>query len=250
VQAFKTKIESKYDLDDPRRTLEHKEIILSKPFLKGIYEEWYAQLLHETSDCPDGIKIEIGSGGGFLKDIEPKVITSDILELPVVDQVFSAEEMPFSDNEVSAIMMVNVFHHIPEVRKFLREAQRVLKSGGKIVMIEPANSMWSRFIYKNLHHEMFDEQRDWTFPTSGPLSGSNQALPYIVFERDREIFEREFNDLKVEYIKLHTGLRYLFSGGVSRMQMIPSFAGGFIKSVENLFPTAIGMFQTIVVKKN
>ena len=30
-----------YDLDDPRRTIHHKEIILSKPFLKKLYIEWY-----------------------------------------------------------------------------------------------------------------------------------------------------------------------------------------------------------------
>ena len=96
---------------------------------------------------------------------------------------------------------------------------------------------------------MFDEKRDWTFPTTGPLSGSNQALPYIVFERDHKKFKSEFPNLQVEQIKLHTGLRYLFSGGVSRMQMIPSFATGFVKFVENLFPSSLGMFQTIVVKK-
>ena len=249
MQLFSAKIESKYELDDPRRTLEHREIILSKPFLKSLYEEWYAVLLKETASCPEGVKLEIGAGGGFLKEIEPNIITSDILDLPVVDKVFSAEEMPFSDNEVSAIMMVNVFHHIPDCRKFLREAQRVLKSGGKIVMIEPANSVWSRFIYKNFHHELFDEKRDWTFPSAGPLSGSNQALPYIVFERDRAEFDNEFPNLEVAKIELHTGLRYLFSGGVSRMQMIPSFAGGFVKFIENLFPSTTGMFQTIVVQK-
>ena len=116
-------------------------------------------------------------------------------------------------------------------------------------MIEPANSIWSRLIYKNLHHEMFDEKRDWTFPSTGPLSGSNQALPYIVFERDRSIFNEEFPELEVENIELHTGLRYLFSGGVSRNQMIPTFAIGFIKSIEEMLPNLIGMFQTIVVKK-
>ena len=244
-----SKKKSEYDLDDPRRTLEHRDIILNKPFLKSIYKEWYAMLLKETKDCPEGILLEIGSGGGFLKEVEPSVVTSDILDLPVVDKVFNAEQMPFEDKTLSAIVMVNVFHHIPDVRKFLKESSRVLKKGGKIVMVEPANSPWSRVIYKNLHHEMFDEKRDWSFPTSGPLSGSNQALPYIVFKRDQETFNQEFPEFKVEKIQLHTGLRYLFSGGVSKMQMIPSFLGPVVKLVENSAPNMIGMFQTISVIK-
>ena len=81
---FKAKIESNYDLDDPRRTLEHRDVILSKPFLKNIYKEWYGKLLNEVQDGPSGIKLEIGSGGGFFQEIEPDIVTSDILDLPVV----------------------------------------------------------------------------------------------------------------------------------------------------------------------
>ena len=28
-------------------------------------------------------------------------------------------------------------------------------------MIEPANTWFSRIIYKNFHHEVFDESSDW-----------------------------------------------------------------------------------------
>ena len=244
------KIASKYDLDDPKRTLEHRDIILSKSFLKRIYTDWYTEILHEAEDTIEGVKLEIGSGGGFIKDIDSRIITSDILELPNVDKVFSAEAMPFKENEVSAIMMVNVFHHIPNVRNFLTEASRVLKKGGKIIMIEPANSPMSRFIYKNFHHELFDEKRDWTFPQTGPLSGSNQALPYIVFKRDKKEFEQSFPSLSVDKLYLHTSYRYILSGGVSRNQLIPGFMYSFFKLLERVLPNCTGMFQTIVIRKN
>lgn len=244
------KIASKYELDDPKRTLEHREIILSKPFLKRIYTDWYNEILREAATTPEGIKLEIGSGGGFIKDLDSSVITSDILELPNVDKVFNAEKMPFEDSQLSAIMMVNVFHHIPNVRNFLTEASRVLKKGGKIIMIEPANSLLSRFIYKNFHHELFDEKRDWTFPESGPLSGSNQALPYIVFKRDKNEFARSFPNLSVDKFYLHTAYRYILSGGVSRNQLVPDFMYSFFRTMEGVFPNCTGMFQTIVISKN
>ena len=116
-------------------------------------------------------------------------------------------------------------------------------------MIEPGKSPFSRFIYKTFHHEDFDDKTDWTFPATGPLSGSNQALPFIVFTRDKEIFEKEFPLLEVEKLSLHSGLRYLVSGGVSRKQMVPDFAYGMLKSIEQMAPSLIGMFQTIVIKK-
>jgi hypothetical protein len=30
-----------FDLDDPRATLAHRDIILQKPFLKRLYQDWY-----------------------------------------------------------------------------------------------------------------------------------------------------------------------------------------------------------------
>ena len=40
--------------------------------------------------------------------------------------------------------------------RFLVELERCLKPGGKIVMIEPANTRFSRLIFRRFHHEMFE----------------------------------------------------------------------------------------------
>ncbi|MCW3078126.1 MAG: Methyltransferase type 11, partial [Bacteroidetes bacterium] len=144
-----------YDLDDPKATLAHREIILSKPYLKRLYLGWYKLFISKTKDIKGGRHLEIGSGGGFYKEVFPEVVTSDILDLPNVDKVFSAEEMPFGSNELASIVMLNVFHHIPKPYLFLKEAERTLIKGGKIIMIEPANSSLARFIYKRFHHEPF-----------------------------------------------------------------------------------------------
>ncbi len=242
-----------FDIDDPRRTLQHRDIILSKQFLRKLYEEWYAIFKFHATQVPAGALVELGSGGGFLKEIIPNVITSDVLEIPnIVDKIFYAQEMPFENESVSAIFMTDVFHHIPDSGAFLKEATRVLKHKGRIVMIEPGNSIWGRFIYKNFHHEPFNIHGDWFIPQSGPMSGSNQALPYIVFERDRKKFEKEFPELKIKEISYHTPLRYLLSGGVSKKQMVPSFSFGFFKALEKFLRginNKFGMFVTIVIEK-
>jgi SAM-dependent methyltransferase len=241
-----------YDLDDPRATLAHKEIILRKPFLKRLYEDWYSEFRTAAGQFPGGKFLELGSGGGFLKDVFPSVITSDILPLECCDQVLSAEAMPFQAGELQGIFMLNVFHHIPHPWMFLKEAERVLSTGGRVVMIEPANSTFSRFIYRKFHHEPFEPAGAWEFPSSGPLSGSNQALPYIYFERDRKKFEQEFPTLRIKTLRYHTPFRYLMSGGVSMRPLVPSWSFGFFSGVERMLsPLAgkLGMFVTIELEK-
>lgn len=246
----KYKIE--YELDDPRTTLAHRDIILQKKFLKRLYEDWYKSMFAEMGELGKGKVLEIGSGGGFLKELYPNVITSDILALPNVDQVFSAEELPFKDGELSAICMLNVFHHIPHPHHFLKEAQRTLVKGGKVVMIEPANSALGRFIYKRFHHEPFDETGAREIKAGNPLSHSNQALPYIYFERDLDLFKKEYPQLRIVSVKYHSPFSYVISGGVSRSAMLPYFMYSLVKFKEWLlspFSKQLGLFCTVVVEK-
>jgi SAM-dependent methyltransferase len=245
------KIEIPYSMDSPERTLFHREILLKKKFMRELYREWYDYFKDSFIGLPKGKIIEIGSGGGFLKEIIPEVITSDIIPLPNNDMTLSALDMPFAEGELSAIVMIDTFHHLPDCAQFLREAERVLLTGGKIVMVEPANSWWGRFIYTNFHHEPFNPKGDWTFPSTGPLSDANGALPWIVFKRDRERFINEFPGLKITEIKNHTPVRYLLSGGFTMKQLMPDFMYGPVKLAEKLISPIKGfsMFTTIVIEK-
>jgi SAM-dependent methyltransferase len=241
-----------YDLDDPRATLAHREIILRKPFLKKLYLKWYMQFIRSCHEAGKGTYLEIGSGGGFLKEVFPEAVTSDILDLPNVDKVFNAESLPFRENELTAIMMLNVFHHIPRPYLFLKEAARTLRKGGRILMIEPANTPMARFIYKRFHHEPFEESGPREISAGNPLSNSNQALPHIYFERDREWLEKEFPNLQIRRITYHSPFSYILSGGVSRSAMLPGFLFPAVSAFEWLLtPLArkIGLFCTIEIEK-
>jgi len=240
------------DLDDPATTLLHAKIIRKKPFLRKLYIDFYRQFEKVAYDYPKQVLVELGSGGGFIKEIIPNVITSDIVELPNVDKVFSVFDMPFDQASVDAFFMFDVLHHIAVPRAFFREALRCLKAGGRIVMIEPANTWWSRFIYKSFHHELFDTQAKWERQEPGRLSHGNGALAWIIFSRDRKIFEQEFPSLKIVSMRNHTPLRYLLSGGLSLRQLVPSFTYPAIKAVEYLLSPMnnfLGMFQTIELEK-
>jgi len=241
------------DLDSPEATLLHRRIIQSKPFLKSLYGDFYQTLICEIPDGASKLCVELGSGGGFIKEIYPQIVTSDLLPLEGVDRCFSVMEMPFEAGTVDAFLMIDVFHHIPDSELFLKEMNRCLKPGGRIVMIEPANTFWGRFIYQNFHHEPFDPEAGWKFEPGGPLSSANGALPWIIFSRDRKQFKTKFPSLEIKKFQAHTPLRYLISGGGSMKQLLPSFSYPVIKTLEwcaaplNAF---LGMFYFIVLQKN
>lgn len=208
-------------IDDPRTTERRRGVIQSNKFLRRIYDEWYRSICARIPEGPGGV-LEVGSGAGFFAEYVPGLIASEVFPCPHVQLVLDARRLPFSSGSLKAIAMVDVLHHIPDNRAFLTEAQRCLRSGGSVVMIEPWVSTWSRHIYTHLHHEPFEPAaKDWTFPETGPLSGANGALPWIIFERDRRAFESEFRELEIQAVQPFMPFRYLVSGGVSMRQLMP-----------------------------
>lgn len=225
-------------IDDPRTTERRRGIIQGNKFLWRIYDEWY-RLLAERIPTGEGRVLELGSGAGFLDQYVPDLIASEVFACPDLDVIdfdviLDARQLPFASASLKAIVMVDVFHHIPDCRAFLHEASRCLRAGGAIVMVEPWVSWFSRLIFTHLHHEPFlPEAEDWRFPSSGPLSGANGALPWIVFQRDRVAFEKEFPALEIQEMKPFMPFRYLVSGGVSLRPLMPGAAFPVWRALES-----------------
>jgi len=61
-----------------------------------------------------------------------------------------AEHLPFSDNAIDFIFIVNALHHFSEKFLFIKEAQRVLTSNGRLSIIgmDPADRRNKWYIYK------------------------------------------------------------------------------------------------------
>jgi SAM-dependent methyltransferase len=209
------------DLDSPETTEKRRAIIQQNGFLKKIYREWYG-MLAAAIPGGDAAVLELGSGAGFFSEYVPGVITSEVFLCSGNALVADARMLPLKNSTLRAIAMVDVLHHIPDVRRFFAEADRCLLPGGVIAMIEPWKTRWSSLVYQNLHHEPFlPDAREWSFPSSGPLSGANVALPWILFQRDRALFHSEFPNLRLEQLQPTMPLRYLLSGGVSIRPLMP-----------------------------
>ena len=239
------------DLDDPKTTSLRKTIIQEKPLLKSIYQEWYRTVSDHLPNV-DGPVLEIGSGAGFLESYIPDLITSDILPVAGNHIACEAQRLPFRDNCLRALVLINVLHHISDPLLFFKDAERCVKNGGAIIMVEPWVSSWSRIIYSKLHHEPFDPASpSWTLPPSGPLSGGNDALPWIIFQRDRELFMQQTN-WRIKLIEETMPFRYLLSGGVSMRNLMPAWAIRPLTFLEKSMSSRIlnrtAMFAIVVLR--
>jgi SAM-dependent methyltransferase len=237
------------DVDDPRTTLLRREIIQKKAFLNRIYREWYARLA--VNMRPDAHFLELGSGAGFFRSFAPQLITSELFSTPGVDEIVDARQLPFLNDELDGIVMTDVLHHIPDAARFFTEATRCVKTGGQVLMIEPWNTPWGRWVYQRLHSEPFAPGAGWVIPSTGPLSGANGALPWILFERDRELFRQRFPEWSIESIELLMPFSYLLSGGVSLRALVPGWVYRPVRWIEDKFDQRRwAMFALIKLRKH
>lgn len=238
--------------DDPETTRIRRRIVSSKPFLRRIYAEWYARLL-EGLPAVQGAILELGSGAGFFKELCPDALTSEVFRCEGVDAVIDARRLPFSARSLRAIVLTDVMHHIPDCAAFLHEVERTLVPGGRLLMIEPWVSTWSKFVYTRFHAEPFRiDAENWDFPSSGPLSGANGAIPWLVFRRDLERFGRDYPGLVLRKVDPFMPFRYLLSGGVSMRALMPAWSYGLWKRLEHLLSPLNGqlaMFACIAVER-
>ena len=135
--------------------------------------------------CPEGRVLDIGGGTAHIKEFRPDVVSVDILAFPGIDVVADAHRLPFPDGFFAGVVMLDVLHHLERPIEFLKEASRVLKPGGRLVMIEPAMTTLARRFYDHFHEEPVDMNADPFAPVTinpnrDPFD-ANQAIPTLLF---------------------------------------------------------------------
>ncbi len=212
-----------------------REVIRSRPLLRACYDLWYRRLLEDARSVPaspGALLVELGSGGSYLKELAPDVITSDIIP-GIAERVVRAESLPFCDGSVRALFLTHSFHHLPDVEAFLREARRVLVEGGVISMIEVAHTAFSRFFFDRFHPEPYTPTAPgWSLAQSNAMLDSNQALSWIVLFRDRARFQARFPTLHLEACEHLPWLSYLMAGGVTKRSLLPARAAPLVLGLE------------------
>ncbi len=214
-----------------------------KPVLRMVYDDFYDRIVEE---CVPGLTIEIGGGIGNLKRRLPQVVATDIQFERWLDCVADAQHLPFREGSTGNIVMVDVLHHVEFPVHFFREAARVLRPGGRIIMVEPAITWGSTLFYRLLHHEpvrmSVDPLVDGTPDAERDPYDSNQAIPTLIATRDRERFEALFPSLKIRRVVWFSFATYPLSGGFKAWSLLPQELAPRALRLERALEGAVGRF--------
>ena len=225
-----------------------------KPALRAVYRDFYDRLAPEYRP---GTTIEIGGGIGNLKQRRSDVVATDIRFAPWLDCVADAQRLPFGAGSAANIVMVDVLHHLEFPAVFFREAARVLRPGGRVLMVEPAITYGSTLFYRWFHHEPVRTSAEALAdgipdPRRDPY-GSNQAIPTLLVTREREQFHARFPELRIVRVVWFALAAYPLSGGFKPWSLLSARAARrllrFERAIEPLVGRLAAFRVMIVIEK-
>lgn len=204
------------------RIAEHGRQWRKKPAVRDIYVDLYRRMAALRASGPT---LEIGGGSGIFKEFAPDTLSTDILPAPWLDLVADAQTLPFKDASFSNIVMFDVLHHIEYPRKFIAEASRTLRPGGRVIMVEPGISPLSWPFYHFIHPEPVrmgeDPLRDGAPDPARDPFDANQAIPTLMFGRHEKNFASIFPEFSVAHKQWLSLFAYPLSGGFKPWSLIP-----------------------------
>jgi hypothetical protein len=220
--------------------LRHRRIWEQKPVLRQIYsEEFFARLVAPSRT--EGISIEVGAGPGFFKKFVPTVISTDLIPCPWLDALADAQQLPFRSASVANIFGLDMLHHLAAPMDMLREASRVLISGGRLILIEPWITPFSWFFFRFFHQERCDlSATPWSESNSGAgvnklAFDGNQTIPYLLFgPRRRSQTLQSLPQLKLVTVEPFCLFAYLLSGGFNHASLLPLSLYPLVSNFERL----------------
>ena len=207
-----------------------------RPLLRAIYTEWFDRIANQLSRV-EGPTVELGCGIGAFKEFRPETVATDVIATPWSEAVVDAEELPYPDSSVANLVLIDVLHHLPQPRRFLADAERALRPGGRVVMVEPYCSPISTPLYKVFHFERTDVRSD-PFRAEAQSDRdpfeSNQALPTLIFWRHLKRFRALHPRLEVVRRERFAVVAYPLSGGFTGRQLVPHRVLGILRLAERV----------------
>jgi SAM-dependent methyltransferase len=193
----------------------------NKPVLRTLYRQWFNEI---ERNLTAGISVEIGCGISRLKEHIPDVVTVDVVKLSWIDAVCDAHELPFRSGSVGNLILFDVLHHLSMPMMFFSEASRVLKPGGRMIIIEPYVSPVSWLIFKFFHPEPIwmacNPLDSGMVKSSNRPFDSNQAIPTLIFFRFLKQWRERFPEFTVKTRKKFAFIAYPATGGFGGRQLL------------------------------
>jgi hypothetical protein len=227
-----------------------------KPLLRILYGDFYRLIAKNLSGLPESAIVELGSGLGNIREVIPTCLRTDLFPNPWIDQVENAYQLSFTDESISDLILTDVFHHLRYPGTALTEFSRVLRPGGRVILLEPCLSALGLVVYGALHEEPIAimENIEW----QAPGSWSPEKIDYYAAQGNasRIFLGKGFKGKLKDWRKIDTrrlsAIAYAASGGFSRPQLYPTRALPMIRKLENvldLFPALFATRLLVILEK-
>lgn len=171
-----------------------RRIWQEKYAIRACYRGWYERM---RGFITPGASLEVGAGAGDFKSLWPGLITSDLVWTRWIDLAADALRLPVRSGALSNVLVIDLLHHLRDPHVFLDEVSRVLRTGGRLLCIEPYITPVSYLGYRLFHHENiwfggYQRSADKSDPWEG-----NLALPNLLWGREIGLWSRRHRDLRI-----------------------------------------------------
>lgn len=236
--------------------LQNKACWQKKPVLKKIYHNFYTQIAKHLSGLSDSRVVELGSGIGNIKEVIPNCLRSDLFPNPWLDKTENAYRLSFNNETVSDLILFDVFHHLRYPGTAMKEFERVLRPGGRVIIFDPFISLFGRIVYGLFHREPIGwrTQIFW----NAPENWNTNQIDYYAAQGNatRIFFKRQFlsslKNWKVINRFRFSAFSYVASGGYSGPQLYPNRLYRFMCFIDRILDFLPAVFATralIVLQK-
>lgn len=148
---------------------EHGQSLMARSFeqagAREVYERQFERICSALRAPSGGRILEVGYGGGqLLEQLARRRPDADLIGVDIshgppglrqrLDParvgllVGDGEYLPLSSGRFDVVIYNGALHHLPDFRRGIREALRVLKPGGQLLLYEPISTPFSR----TMHH--------------------------------------------------------------------------------------------------
>lgn len=212
----------------------------------------------------DGKKniVEVGSGTAFSRDFirNKNLVVTDCIKQPWIDRREDALHTSFGPDSVDVIISSHVIHHLAQPMLFFREAIRILRPRGKLLIQEVEIGLILRIIMRLMRHEgwSYDAKPfEENYICCDPLDpwSANNAVPHLLFQNGSD-FERKVKGFKIIENALCECLIVPLAGGIiskTRTIHLPNPLLRIIDRLDTLLidlaPRIFAMGRRVVLEK-